>query len=530
MNSGNLERPIRSVAIIGGGTAGWMSAAAISKSFGRKIDVVLIESEEIGTIGVGEATVPHLSAFNRLLEIPEADFVRETQGTFKLGIQFNDWGKIGDSYIHGFGTIGRDLGLMPFHQYWLKARAARQAKDIGHYSLNTVAAPLGKFMTPPGDAPPNSPLAEIAYAYHFDAILYARFLRKRAESQGAKRIEGKVVTVNQHGENGFVESVVLESGQVINADLFLDCSGFRALLIGGALQVGFDDWTHWLPVDRAVVAPCQKMGPPTPYTRSTARQFGWQFRIPLQHRTGNGHVYSSQFISDDEAADVLLKNLDGPALGDPKLLRFITGKRQKLWDRNVIAIGLAGGFLEPLESTAIYLIQAGINRLMNLFPNSDCDPVLQDTYNEQANFEYERIRDFLILHYQATERNDSDFWNYVRTMSVPDSLTAHTELFRANAQFFRNGEELFGLTSWVQVMLGQGIYPRTYHPAVDWVADQDMLALVAHVEKVVAANVQLMPQHEDFINRCCAATAQTGTSVPMGLSKKSEPLTRSPTA
>ena len=507
MTQRNMDRPISSVVIVGGGTAGWMSAAAISKSFGRTIDVVLVESEEIGTIGVGEATVPHLSAFNRLLEIPEAEFVRETQGTFKLGIQFNDWGKIGDSYIHGFGTIGRDLGLMPFHQYWLKARAAGQAEDIGHYSLNTVAAPQGKFMTPPSDAPRNSPLAEIAYAYHFDAGRYAAFLRKRAELQGAKRIEGKVVAVNQDAESGFVESIQLESGQVIGADLFLDCSGFRALLIEGALGVDFDDWTHWLPCDRALVAPCEKVGPPTPYTRSTAHQSGWQFRIPLQHRTGNGHIYSSQFSSDDEAADILLKNLDGRALGDPKMLRFTTGKRRKLWDKNVIAIGLAGGFLEPLESTAIYLIQSGINRLMSLFPNADCDLVLQDVYNEQSTFEYERIRDFIILHYHATQRDDSEFWNYVRTMSVPDALKSYLDLFRANGQFFRNGDELFGLTSWVQVMLGQGIYPRTYHPAVDWVADRDMLALVGHVEKVVESNVQLMPMHEDFVQRCCAAAA-----------------------
>jgi tryptophan halogenase len=497
--------PVRSVAIIGGGTAGWMCAAAITKVFGRKIDVVLVESEEIGTIGVGEATVPHLSAFNALLEIDEAEFVREVKGTFKLGIQFNDWGKIGDSYIHGFGIIGRDLGLLPFHQYWLKARAAGQAKDIGHYSLNTLAAPLGKFMAAPVDAPPNSPLAEIAYAYHFNAGLYARFLRQRAEAQGAKRIEGKVVAVNQSAETGFVEGVKLESGAEISADLFLDCSGFRALLIGGTLGVGFDDWTHWLPCDRALVAPCEKVGPPTPYTRSTAHLAGWQFRIPLQHRTGNGHVYSSQFSSEDEAADILLKNLDGPALGDPKLLRFTTGKRRKLWDRNVIAIGLAGGFLEPLESTAIYLIQSGINRLMALFPDANCDVALQNVYNEQSDFEYERIRDFIILHYHATQRDDTEFWNYVRTMSVPDTLKSYMELFAANGQFFRNGTELFGLTSWVQVMLGQGVVPRTYHPAVDWVADKDALALVKHVEEVLASNVQLMPRHEDFINRCCAA-------------------------
>ncbi|WP_294235853.1 tryptophan halogenase family protein [uncultured Sphingomonas sp.] len=500
-------RAIRSVAVIGGGSAGWMAAAALSKMFGRTIRVVLVESEEIGLIGVGEATVPHLSAFNRLLEIDEGEFVRQTQGSFKLGIQFNDWGQIGDSYIHGFGTIGRDLGMLPFHQYWLKARTAGRGADIGRYSLNTVAAPLGKFMVPPRDAPPNSPLAEIAYAYHFDAVLYARFLRARAEAQGVKRIEGKVVAVEREASRGFVDHVRLESGEQVQADLFLDCTGFRALLIGDALQVGFDDWTRWLPCDRALAVPCEKVGPPTPYTRATAREAGWQWRIPLQHRTGNGHVYSSAFTSDDRAADILLSNLDGPAQADPKSLRFTSGKRRKLWDRNVVALGLAGGFLEPLESTAIYLIQAGINRLMQLFPDADCDPALQAAYNDQSAFEYERIRDFLILHYHVTQRTDSDFWNYLRTMAVPDTLRHTIDLFVANGQFFRNGTEMFGLTSWVQVMLGQGLYPQRYHPAVDWVATPDCLALVDHVEKVVASNVGLMPAHEQFIARCCAAPA-----------------------
>lgn len=499
--------PIKTIAVIGGGTAGWMSAAAISKSFGRNIQVQLVESEEIGLIGVGEATVPHISAFNRLINIDEAEFVRQTQGTFKLGIQFNDWGKIGDSYIHGFGTIGRDLGLMPFHQYWLKARAAGKARDIAHYSLNTVAAPLDRFMAPPRDAPANSPLAEIAYAYHFDAVLYACFLRKHAEALGVQRTEGKVIAVNQNNESGFVEGVTLESGARISADLFIDCTGFRALLIEDSLQAGFEDWTHWLPCDRALAVPCEKVEAPTPYTRSTARSAGWQWRIPLQHRTGNGYVYSSQFISDSEAADVLLKSLDGRALADPKPIRFRTGKRRKLWDKNVVAVGLAGGFIEPLESTAIFLIQAGISRLMSLFPHADFEPVLQETYNAQMQFEYERIRDFIILHYHATERDDSEFWNYVRTMSIPSSLQAYMDLFAADGQFFREGTELFGLTSWVQVMLGQGIRPRSYHPAVDWVKDEDMLSLVNHVEKVVSSNVALMPRHEDFIARYCAAVS-----------------------
>jgi tryptophan halogenase len=499
------ERPVRSIAVIGGGAAGWMSAAALSKMFGGAIEVVLVESEEIGLIGVGEATVPHLSAFNRLLEIDEAAFVRETQGSFKLGIEFRDWGRLGDSYVHGFGTIGRDLGLLPFHQYWLKARAAGRAKGIDAYSLNTVAAPLGKFMAAPADAPPGSPLAEIAYAYHFDAVLYARFLRRRAEAQGVRRIEGKVVAVHREGKRGFVGSVELESGEHVRADLFLDCTGFRSLLLGDALGIGFEDWSHWLPCDRALAVPCEKVGPPTPYTRSTAREAGWQWRIPLQHRTGNGHVYSSSFTTDDRAAEILLGSLDGRAQGDPRPLRFTTGKRRKLWDRNVVAIGLAGGFLEPLESTAIYLIQAGINRLMHLFPSADCDAALQDTYNEQTQFEYERIRDFLILHYHVTQRDDSPFWHYVRTMTVPDTLRRYIDLFAADGQFFRNGGEMFGLTSWVQVMLGQGLYPRSHHPAVGWVADADVFALVDHVEKVIASNVALMPAHEQFIARCCAA-------------------------
>ena len=362
-------------------------------------------------------------------------------------------------------------------------------------------------MTPPSDAPRNTPLAEIAYAYHFDAALYARFLRARAERQGVVRHEGKVVAVNQHGETGFVTSVKLDDGREIAADLFIDCSGFRALLIGQTLNAGFEDWSHWLPCDRALAVPCAKVGPPTPYTRSTAREAGWQWRIPLQHRTGNGHVYSSHFTSDARAEQVLMQNLDGKPLADPREVRFVTGCRTRQWDRNVVAIGLASGFIEPLESTAIFLIQTGISRLMGLFPRTDCARVLQDTYNAQMMFEYARIRDFIILHYRATTRDDSEFWNYLRTMPIPDSLQANLELFAANGQFFREGTELFGLTSWVQVMLGQGIVPRSYHPAVDWVAEADVLGLVHHVEQVIAANVALMPRHEDFIARTCAAPA-----------------------
>ncbi|HEV2286751.1 MAG TPA: tryptophan halogenase family protein [Steroidobacteraceae bacterium] len=498
--------PLRSVVIVGGGSSGWMTAAALTKSFGKRLEVTLIESEEIGIIGVGESTVPHLRDFNRLLEIDEADFIRRTKGTFKLGIQFNDWRRIGDSYVHGFGTIGRSLGLLDFHQYWLKARKLGWARDIGQYSINTLAAPQGRFLPPPADAPPNTPLADIVYAYQFDAALYARYLRGFAEARGARRIEGKVVEVRQNGASGFVESLRLESGASVAGDLFIDCSGFRALLIGGTLHSPFQDWTHWLPLDRAIAVPCEKVGPPTPYTRVTARSAGWQWRIPLQHRTGNGHVYSSRFMSDDEAQAFLLANLDGKPLADPgKPIRFAAGKRTKMWDKNVVAIGLAGGFLEPLESTAIFLSQSGISRLIQLFPRLGFDPVLERTYNAQAQFEFERIRDFLILHYCATERDDTELWRYCRNMDIPDSLREYISLFADAGRFFRNGTELFAVTSWVQVMLGQGIVPRSYHPAVDWVSDADLKSFVDAIEKVIAKCVSIMPRHEEFIARHCAA-------------------------
>jgi len=497
---------LRSVVIVGGGSAGWMTAAALSKSFGRQLEVTLVESEEIGIIGVGESTVPHLRDFNRLLEIHEADFVRHTKGTFKLGIQFNDWRRVGDSYIHGFGTIGRSLGLLDFHQYWLKARKLGLARDIGHYSINTLAAPQGRFAVPPPDVPPTSPLADIVHAYQFDAALYARYLRNYAEGRGARRIEGKVVEVQQNGASGFVESLRLESGATVSGDLFIDCSGFRALLIGGALHSAFTDWTDWLPLDRAIAVPCEKAGPPTPYTRVTAYDAGWQWRIPLQHRTGNGYVYSSRLISDDAARAALLGRLDGKPLADASSpIRFAAGKRARLWDKNVVAIGLAGGFLEPLESTAIFLAQAGIFRLVHLFPRRDFDPALARTYNAQAQFEYERIRDFLILHYYATEREDSELWRHCRSMSIPDSLREYLELFADSGRFYRNGTELFAATSWVQVMLGQGIMPRTFHPAVDWVSDADLKAFVEGTEQVIARVVAAMPRHEDFIARHCAA-------------------------
>ena len=501
---------IRNIVIVGGGTAGWMAAAAFAKVLGHGYAIRLVESEEIGTVGVGEATVPHLKLFNNLLEIDEIEFVRQVQGTFKLGIQFNDWGQLGESYIHGFGSIGHDVSLLPFHQFWIKARQHGWAADIGAYSLNTVAASRGKFMPSATDVPASSPLANIAYAYHFDAGLYAKYLRRYAEQRGVIRTEGRIAQTLLRPANGFVEAVVLESGERIEGELFIDCSGFRGLLIEQALHTGYDDFTHWLPCDRALAVPCEKVGPPTPYTRSTARKAGWQWRIPLQHRTGNGYVYSSAHLSDDEAAATLLANLDGRALGDPRPLRFTTGMRRKCWNRNVLALGLASGFLEPLESTSIYMIQSGIARLLNLFPGSDFSEVVIDRYNAQARFEYERIRDFLILHYHATQRTDSAFWNQCRTMSIPAPLQANIDLFRDSGRFFRDGEEMFAVVSWVQVMLGQGIVPRGYHPLVDQMPAAELQKFIASVGQVVASCVDSMPPHQAFIDRYCMAPAMPG--------------------
>jgi tryptophan halogenase len=498
--------PIRSIVVVGGGSAGWMAATALATYLGKQASIRLVESEEIGIVGVGEASVPYMKQFNAgLLGIDEFDFVARTQGTFKLGIQFNDWGQIGDSYVHGFGRIGQGIGPLPFHQFWLKLFLAGRARPIGEYSLPTLAAPLGKFMSSPGNAPPDSPLADIAYAYHFDAGLYAGYLRELAERRGVQRIEGKITHAVQRSEDGFIDAVVLESGEHVAGDLFIDCSGFRGLLIEQTLETGYIDWTHWLPCNRAMAVPCTAAGPPTPYTRSTARAAGWQWRIPLQSRIGNGYVYSSEHISDDEAAATLLANLDGRALADPRPLRFTTGMRRKLWNRNVVALGLASGFMEPLESTSIYLVQSGIQRLLGLFPDRGFDPLLERQFNEESAFEYESTRDFLILHYCATRRNDSAFWDYCRTMPIPDTLQRKIDMFRSGGRYFRTGDEFFALPSWVQVMLGQGIVPAGYHPIVDDMPEQALVEHVARVHRSIADSVAAMPRHQDFIDRHCRA-------------------------
>jgi tryptophan halogenase len=497
------DNRVRNIVIVGGGTAGWMSAAALSKVLSREYNIQLIESDEISTVGVGEATIPQIKLFNQVLQLDEDDFVRKTKATFKLGIEFVDWTRPGHSYIHGFGSIGQDLGLIQFHHYWLKQFQAGEAAEIGAYSLNTVAAPRGKFMRAVDIG--NSPLNNIAYAYHFDAGLYANYLRAYGEERGVRRTEGKIVSTVLRAADGFIEAVILENGEKVSGDLFIDCSGFRGLLIEQALKSGYEDWTHWLPCDRAIAVPCASVGPPTPYTRSTARPAGWQWRIPLQHRVGNGHIFSSKHMSEDEATALLLNNLDGERLAEPRTLRFVTGRRKKFWNKNCVAIGLSSGFMEPLESTSIHLIQSSIARLISFFPDKNFAQADIDKYNQQTDWEFERIRDFLVLHYHATERNDSPFWNYCRTMQIPPELAEKMKIFAGNARFVREGDELFGVTSWVQVMLGQGLKPRGYHPMVDLLTHAELTEFVSGIRNVIDKCVEVMPSHEEFIAKNCAA-------------------------
>lgn len=506
----NLSRimqatPIRNIVIVGGGTAGWMTAAALSKLLTADTHIQLVESDEIGIIGVGEATIPNIKNFNTALEIDEDEFIRATQGTFKLGIEFVNWGANGDRYIHGFGKIGQDLLGVPFHHYWLKLQSEGQVSPLSAYSINTAAPPKAKFMRPRPDMV-GSPLADIAYAYHFDASLYAKFLRKYAEARGVKRVEGKIEHVIQRESDGYIEAVKLADSQKICGDFFIDCSGLRGLLIEQTLKCGYEDWTHWLPVDTAIAVPCASVTPLLPYTRSTAHSAGWQWRIPLQHRTGNGHVFSSQFISEDEAGAILLKNLDGETLATPRTVRFKTGRRKQFWNRNCVAVGLSSGFLEPLESTSIHLIQTAISRIVTFFPNTGFDDADIAEYNAQTQYEYERIRDFIILHYHATTRSDTPFWNYVRTMNVPDYLRKKIELYKSNGRAFREGNELFAELSWVQVMQGQGIQPRGYHPLVNIRSRDEIKAFVDNVEEVIGKCVAVMPTQAEFIATHCAAT------------------------
>lgn len=485
----------RRIVIAGGGTAGWMAAAAIARTMGRTAEVTLVESDAIGTIGVGESTIPPLVTYNRLLGIGEADFMRATQATFKLGILFDGWKDGSDRYFHSFGLTGQDHWSAGFQHFWLNGRERGHDAAYDAYCLELVAALEGKFAHLPDE--------RMNYAYQLDSSLYAQFLRRMAEADGTLRIEGRIAHVALDGESGDVAELHLESGAVVEGDLFLDCTGFRALLIEQALHAGYDDWTHWLPCDSAIAVQTENVRPPVPYTRAMAHDAGWQWRIPLQHRTGNGIVYCSRYLERDAALERLLGNIEGTVLTEPNHIRFVTGARRRQWHRNVVAIGLSGGFMEPLESTSIHLIQRAILRLIRMMPAGAISPRDIAEFNDQQFADMEQIRDFLILHYKVTNRRDSAFWRQCAGMAIPDSLAQKIALFRETGRVFRRNEELFAENSWVQVMMGQGIEPAAYHPIAAKLRDEELAKFLATLRDNVARTVAGLPAHADYVAQYC---------------------------
>jgi tryptophan 7-halogenase len=501
------ENTIRRIVIVGGGTAGWMTAAALSKVVGTHgHDITLIESEQIGTVGVGEATIPMIQLFNNVLGLNEDEFVRETNATFKLGIEFVDWRRLGHSYFHPFGVLGVDMDGIGFIHYWLRWQRSGGSLHYSSFNAETEAARAHRFMRTAGEAGPMN-MPAINYAFQFDASLYAAYLRRYAEKRGAMRIEGKVVSITQDPASGYIMSLQLEHGAVINGDLFIDCSGFRGLLIEEVYKAGYDDWSHWLPVNRAAAVPCELTDDWLPYTRSIAREAGWQWRIPLQHRTGNGYVFSDQYISEDEASVKLLERLDGAAGGDPRILRFVTGRRRKCWVKNCLAFGLSSGFLEPLESTSIHLIQAAISKLLAMFPKDGINNRLLKRYNDEMSAEYDNIKDFLIAHYKITEREDTPFWKYVKYMSIPETLQEKLDIFRTRGEVMARHQELFKETSWFSVLVGQGFEPKSYHPIADAISDDELRLRLTRIRTGIQNRISGMPDHQEFVRKHCASPA-----------------------
>lgn len=495
-----MAEPIRKIIIAGGGTAGWMSAAALSASLPKNVEILLIESEDIGIIGVGEATIPTIRIFNDHIGINEADFIRATEASFKLGIEFRDWGHKGNRYFHPFGDYGARYEGLAAHQIWRRLQSSGDHTPLEALSLATQMAYAGKFFPPNPD--PRSPMHDYSYAFHFDASLYAKFLRGHCEARGVKRRNAKISGVNLRGDDGAIESLTLDDGSVETADFFVDCTGFRGLLIEGALKAGYTDWSDYLPVDRAWAVPTAKGGEFTPYTRSTAHVAGWQWRIPLQHRTGNGHVYSSRFMDDDTARDILLNNLDAPALKDPMLIRFTTGHRNRFWDKNCICVGLSSGFLEPLESTSINFIQTGIMRLLELFPSRDIDPFLRDEYNARTLAAYETVRDFIILHYRVNNR-DEPLWRYCADMPIPDDLAYKMALYRRRGEVILRQHDQFTEASWISIYTGQGMIAEAYDPLADRVSESTLRALQQQRREGIQRVVAQLPTHAQFIAQHC---------------------------
>ncbi|MBB3167365.1 tryptophan 7-halogenase [Simiduia aestuariiviva] len=494
------NRKIKKVVIAGGGTAGWMAAASLAKLLGKTLDITLIESDDIPTVGVGEATIPTLITLHQLLKINEKEFLAAVQGTFKLGISFENWRDVNQDYIHSFGWTGKDCWAAGFQHFWKKGLDLGISEEFGKYCPEWAAAKANKFAVLSREG--------LNYAYHIDAGLYAKFLRKMAEEHGAQRQEGKIKRVNLNADDGYIESLLLESGQVIDGDLFIDCTGFRGLLIEQALHVGYDDWSHWLPCDGAIAVQTESLGEPIPYTRSIAHGAGWQWRIPLQERVGNGLVFSSKFWSDDQAIDCLTKNIEGKPLNDPRVIKFKTGQRRKHWHKNCVAMGLSSGFIEPLESTSIHLIQRAIVRLMQMFPYDGIRQPDVEEFNAQMKFESDNIRDFIILHYHVTDRSDTEFWRHCRNMEVPESLTHRIELFKQTGRVFKVPTELFGENSWIQVMLGQGLMPEQYHPIVNMMSDAELKDFLVGIRSQVDRTVAQLPSHADFIRHFAPTMAR----------------------
>ena len=490
-----LRQKKMKIVIAGGGTAGWMAAAALSHQMGELLDITLVESREIGTIGVGEATIPPMRTFHRLIGINEQEFMRATNATFKLGIQFENWKQIGEKYFHSFGITGKQTVVTDFIHFWLRGRELGIAEEFGDYCLEYKAALMERFSL--------HEHSKINYAFHLDAGRYASFLRERAEARGVKRVEGKIADVRQHPESGCIASLKMDSGQEIQGDLFIDCTGMRGLLIEQTLQTGFEEWGHWLPCDSAIAVQTESTAPAVPYTKSIAHHAGWRWQIPLQHRVGNGIVFSGRHLSDDEAINMLLSSVDGKALTEPRVIKFKTGRRKKSWNKNCIAMGLASGFLEPLESTSIHMIMTAVTRLLQLFPHGEIKPSIVDEYNAQAESEYLRIRDFIILHYKATERDDSPFWRYCKDMEVPDDLMRRMMIFKDYGKSYQVEGELFRLDSWTQVMLGQGLMPSSYHPIVKLMPERDLKSLLNSIATDVNNSVAIMSTHQNFVNKYC---------------------------
>ena len=483
------------IVIAGGGTAGWVAAATLARFLGNRASVTLVESDEIGTVGVGEATIPQIHNLIIGLGLDQTDFLRRTNGTFKLGIEFSDWLGEGHSYIHSFGYTGRGVGLIAFRQLWLRGRALGVAGELGDYNFNIAAARLGRMSTSAG----SKTIPDLAYAYHFDASLFARMLREYAEERGVRRVEGMILDVERDSESGDIMALALNGERKVQGDFFVDCTGFRSLLLGKTLGVSYQDWSRWLPCDSALAVPCESSEAFRPYTQALSRKAGWQWRIPLQHRTGNGHVYSSKFISDDEAASTLLANLDGAALADPRPIRFTSGCRETFWSRNCVALGLAAGFMEPLESTSIHLVQSAVGRLLNVLPGDlTRTESARETFNRLSAIEWARVRDFITLHYYANGR-EGPFWNYCRNMELPDTLAEKIALFREAGLFMREEDELFLDDSWGQVMIGQGIVPESWSPLADNVPGEDIGPFLDSLAKSYRVKAESLPTHREFV-------------------------------